>query len=887
MPIATSGNDSLIGTVWADTISGLAGNDTIYGNDGNDEVYGGAGADSLYGGNGNDAVSGGTGNDLVDGGAAVDNLVGGQGADTLYGGTGNDILLGDGQWLSQASYASGILGLSTTLTVTNSADGPIYLEWIDSLGNPHLLATIAAGQTYAFSTLSSNNYILKDEHGYFLEPITGAFNQTVTYGLNLGDVLYGGANDDSMLGQYGDDTLYGDDGNDTVEGGTGNDCLFGGIGNDSLKAETGNDAVYGGAGNDTVSLGDGNDSFGSCGSDESGDDSIDGGLGNDSLIAGAGNDQLYGGNGDDFLSGATGNDTLYGGLGNDAFGITDDHQGDTIYGGENAGDFDQLYFSNYASTLGVSVTLIGTEAGNYSYQSGGASGSFAEIESISTTAHNDTLNGAAAMGDLRLTSGAGDDSITTGSGNDTISYGSGNDTVFGGAGNDVIDDVAGSSQLGNDLIYGGGGNDIIWSGLGNDTLSGDAGDDSLLGEAQDDLLYGGTGNDLLDSGVDNDRLYGGSGADRLDGGSGNDTLSGGADDDTLAGATGNDYFTFDTSGGHDLVSDFDMLLCDGHTADQLDVSDLHNADGSPVRPWDITVSDDGHGQALLNFPGGESVVLGGVSPAQVAQHGTLHSMGVPCFAAGTRIMTPQGEQFVEDISVGDLVTTASGHTLPVLWHGQRRVEDLAARPQNRPIRLAAGGFGNRRDLLLSPQHGVYLPQAAALIRARHLVGISPRARIAKGIQSISYHHLLLPQHSLLLAEGARVESFYPGAMALAALATADRAAVRAAILALCPPEVTNTAFALPAPAQLAGLYGPRCVPLLTRTAAAQCFARPEPAHLHVRPCPQALFGNQLALIASAESAPEPGRPHRLAADPTATWFINCRSKRQTGRKMPD
>lgn len=219
MPIATSGNDSLTGTAWNDTISGLAGNDTLRGNDGNDDLYGGAGADSLYGDNGNDAVSGGIGNDLVDGGAGLDDLVGGQGTDTLYGGSGNDILLGDGQWLSQASYASGILGLGTTLTVTNSADGPITLDWIDTQGTAHQVATIAAGQTYAVSTLSSNIFILKDEHGYFLEPITGALSQTVTYGPNLGDVLYGGANDDSMLGQYGDDTLYGDDGNDTVEGG--------------------------------------------------------------------------------------------------------------------------------------------------------------------------------------------------------------------------------------------------------------------------------------------------------------------------------------------------------------------------------------------------------------------------------------------------------------------------------------------------------------------------------------------------------------------------------------------------------------------------------------------------------------------------------------------
>lgn len=223
------------------------------------------------------------------------------------------------------------------------------------------------------------------------------------------------------------------------------------------------------------------------------------------------------------------------------------------------------------------------------------------------------------------------------------------------------------------------------------------------------------------------------------------------------------------------------------------------------------------------------------------------------FAAGTRILTPQGERLVEDIVVGDLVTTAAGQALPVLWHGQRRIDDLATQPQNQPIRLAAGGFNNHRDLLLSPQHGVYLPQASALIRVRHLVGINPRARVAKSIQSISYHHLLLPQHALLVAEGARVESFYPGAMALAALSIAERAVVRAAILAVCPAEIANPS-ADPSAAPLTAVYGPRCLPLLSRTAA-RSFARPEPACFCPRSCPQVGFGNQLALSLSAESAP--------------------------------
>lgn len=101
-----------------------------------------------------------------------------------------------------------------------------------------------------------------------------------------------------------------------------------------------------------------------------------------------------------------------------------------------------------------------------------------------------------------------------------------------------------------------------------------------------------------------------------------------------------------------------------------------------------------------------------------------------------------------------------------------------------------------------------------------------RARVAKGIHSISYHHLLLPQHALLLAEGALMESFYPGALALAALSVADRGAVRAVILALRSPAVGGSCGDPSATSQLTTLYDARCLPLLSG-AAVRGFAGPE------------------------------------------------------------
>ena len=68
---------------------------------------------------------------------------------------------------------------------------------------------------------------------------------------------------------------------------------------------------------------------------------------------------------------------------------------------------------------------------------------------------------------------------------------------------------------------------------------------------------------------------------------------------------------------------------DGATNDQLDVSALRDLEGNPVDIWDVTVSDDGSGNAILTFPEGETVPLQGISPAQMTGP-QMNAMGIPC-----------------------------------------------------------------------------------------------------------------------------------------------------------------------------------------------------------------------------------------------------------------
>lgn len=225
---------------------------------------------------------------------------------------------------------------------------------------------------------------------------------------------------------------------------------------------------------------------------------------------------------------------------------------------------------------------------------------------------------------------------------------------------------------------------------------------------------------------------------------------------------------------------------------------LTYAKGSePTAGDSFTVANGRDGDPADNAPGQPS--------------STLTWDGFICFAAGTLIGTAAGARPVEDIAAGDRVATRDGGLQPVIWAGHRRVRLRGGR-RAAPIRLKPGSLGRglpRRKLLVSPQHRFLVegPEVArrfgwpaALAPARGLTplpGVSP----APGRQFIDYVHLLLPRHALLFAEGAAAESLYPGAMALAGLQPAERAA----ILALLP--------GLDPSAPRAG-YGPPARPLL-------------------------------------------------------------------------
>jgi collagen type I/II/III/V/XI/XXIV/XXVII alpha len=131
-----------------------------------------------------------------------------------------------------------------------------------------------------------------------------------------------------------------------------------------------------------------------------------------------------------------------------------------------------------------------------------------------------------------------------------------------------------------------------------------------------------------------------------------------------------------------------------------------------------------------------------------------------CFAAGTRIHTTNGPVAVEDLRPGDPIEARFGGVLPAVWIGRRRVYCRRhPRPvEVWPIRVRAGAFGDgvpTRDLLLSPDHAVFVDDV--MIPIKHLINGSTIAQ--EPCDEVSYFHVELARHDVVLAEGLATESY--------------------------------------------------------------------------------------------------------------------------------
>jgi hypothetical protein len=132
---------------------------------------------------------------------------------------------------------------------------------------------------------------------------------------------------------------------------------------------------------------------------------------------------------------------------------------------------------------------------------------------------------------------------------------------------------------------------------------------------------------------------------------------------------------------------------------------------------------------------------------------------VVCFVAGTKIRTPEGEKAIEELQIGDLISTGNGaKALKFVCQSTRSFNELLATGKN-PIRVAAGTFGATADLLMSPSHAINLE--GSLIESGALIDHASVERVGEwNAPELTYFNLELDQHELIWANGVATESYF-------------------------------------------------------------------------------------------------------------------------------
>ncbi|KMW59570.1 Alkaline phosphatase [Candidatus Rhodobacter oscarellae] len=387
---------------------------------------------------------------------------------------------------------------------------------------------------------------------------------------------------------------------------------------------------------------------------------------------------------------------------------------------------------------------------------------------------------------------------------------------------------------GGDDIYGGGGNDTIRGNNGFDTIYGDVpealvGSIGVVGKPAKGAAKVGkitSGNDFIDGGANQDLIFGDGGNDTIKGGSQSDVLYGDYNPDlygiakigkTLGKALpGDDLFQFDNIGdGYgDQIFGGDGFLPGtdattgkpgkvGKFGSDNDTLDLTNTTlgGSGITATVATTTDsDGNGfDGTVTWRNEDGQVVGTLQFENIEN---IINNSVPCFVSGTLIDTPDGKTPIETLKVGDKVITADNGPQTIRWIGAKQLgpEALTENPNLRPIRIAAGCLGNglpESDLVVSPQHRVLLQSnivervfgsKEVLVAAKKLLSL-PGVSVDEEMESLTYWHILLDQHEVVLANGAQTESLYLGREGLKSMTAAARKEI-----SLLFPEISSPSF---------------------------------------------------------------------------------------------
>ena len=375
---------------------------------------------------------------------------------------------------------------------------------------------------------------------------------------------------------------------------------------------------------------------------------------------------------------------------------------------------------------------------------------------------------------------------------------SGGDAKAGGAGGNVVVDVSGQITTAGDYAYGvfgrsvgGAGGNTFYINSTTTTVDDSAGSSDTayssvsfaLPQNVDTLhLFGqgltGTANDQGDT-IFGDptfasTLIGGGGSDYLAGGAGNDVIEGGTGPDLMFGGGGANRFVFKATADAPIGANLTTIGDFSDGVDEIDLSAIKTTGANPGQNLTFigtAAFSDVAGQVRYSVSGSNTIVQGDVNgdgtadfEIQLNNTSTLQAsdfmLSPACYRGGTRILTDRGEVQIDDLAIGDGIVTISGDVRPVKWIGYRSI-DCSRQPDPRavwPVLVRTGAFGElmpHRDLFLSPDHAVFVDDV--LIPIRLLINGTTIDQVAAN--EVTYYHVELPRHDVLIAEGLPAESY--------------------------------------------------------------------------------------------------------------------------------
>ena len=144
---------------------------------------------------------------------------------------------------------------------------------------------------------------------------------------------------------------------------------------------------------------------------------------------------------------------------------------------------------------------------------------------------------------------------------------------------------------------------------------------------------------------------------------------------------------------------------------------------------------------------------------------TTLTITATCFLRGTMIATPQGEQPVEALRAGELVSVLENGVRTartITWAGSGRMDaaSFGGRDEAFPIRIRRDAFAENlphRDLLITPEHRVFVE--GGLIPARMLVN-GRSICVERSLHQYEFFHVELERHGILVSEGLATESYF-------------------------------------------------------------------------------------------------------------------------------